>query len=108
MSKLIFGVAGGMLMACLMSDSQAAEAENAFVKVVGESRVYRLEQKGEKDFNAYCGGVAPATFSVAAQQPDWVLVRPASGSLAITPGTSGVWKVKSQLGEDKPDGRIYL
>jgi hypothetical protein len=108
MSKLILGVAGGMLMVCLMSDSQAAEAENAFVKVVGESRVYRLEQKGEKDFNAYCGGVAPATFSVAAQQPDWVLVRPASGSLAITPGTSGVWKVKSQLGEDKPDGRIYL
>jgi hypothetical protein len=91
-----------------MSDSQAAEAENAYVRVTGESRVYRLEQKGEKDFNAYCGGVAPATFSVAAQQPDWVLVTPSSGSLAITPGNSSVWKVKSKLGEDKPDGRIYL
>lgn len=108
MSKLILGVAGGMLMVCLMSDSQAAEAENAFVKVSADTPVYRLEQKGEKDFNAYCGGVAPATFSVAAQQPDWVLVTPSSGSLAITPGNSSVWKVKSKLGEDKPDGRIYL
>jgi hypothetical protein len=91
-----------------MSDSQAAEAENAYVRVTGESRVYRLEQKGEKDFNAYCRSNAPATFSVSAQPTNWVLVAPASGSLAITPGTSGVWKVKSKLGEDKPDGRIYL
>ena len=108
MSKLIFGVAGGMLMVCLLTDSQAAEAENAFVKVSADTPVYRLEQKGEKDFNAYCGGNTPAIFSVAAQQPDWELVTPANGSLEIKPGTSGVWQVKSQLREDKPEGKIYL
>jgi len=101
-------VAGGLTMCCLVSDSQAVEAENAFVKVSADTPVYRLEQKGEKDFNAYCSSTAPATFSVAAQPTNWVLVAPASGSLAVTPGTSGVWKVKSQLGEDKPEGKIYL
>lgn len=107
MKKLLSGVAGGLMMCCLVSDIQAAEAQNAYVKVSADTPVYRLEQKGDTDFDAYCGGSGPATFTVGALD-SWELVAPASGSVTIAPGGTGGWKVKSQLCEDKRNGTIYL
>ena len=95
------------MMCCLVSDIQAAEAQNAYVKVSADTPVYRLEQKGDTDFDAYCGGAGHATFTVGALD-GWELVAPSSGSVSIAVGGTGGWKVKSKLNEDKPEGTIYL
>lgn len=107
MKKMLF-VARGLIMCCLMSDIQAAEAQNDYVKVSADTPVYRLEQRGESDFDAYCGGSGPAILTVDPLDDSWELVAPASGSVTIAPGGTGGWEVKSQLNEDKPNGKIYL
>jgi len=107
MKNVLAGVAGGLIMCCLVSDIQAAEAQNDYVKVSADTPVYRLEQKGDTDFDAYCGGSGPATFKVV-KMGNWELVAPASGSVTIAPGGTGGWEVKSQLCEDKRNGTIYL